>query len=262
MMSTFDTVYMSYDKDKPPVAGERLVVYAPQRKIYDIKSKKVLGYAVQVMGEIEVESIAPKAAEGTVADALNPIERGYRVGPLRRRFRRVDEVEASATRCGRVVATLMSSGPMPAMEKRKRRRRRDDVDILVGEDQFVIVDLGREDKLVVGNVLEIVRKGDEYTKNRVFKIPYEEGWPRRVTGRLLVVDVQKETALALVIESLREIERGDYVELGDPSPECKDEDTSKRERRRERRKAKAEAKAEAKSGDGKAEGEASIKVGR
>src|SRR5690606_1241820 len=80
MMSTLDTVYLDYDKANPPIPGERLVVYAPQEKIHDLEGKNVLGYVVEVMGDVEVEAIARKAAEATVASALNPIERGYKIG--------------------------------------------------------------------------------------------------------------------------------------------------------------------------------------
>jgi hypothetical protein len=211
LMATLDTVYMSYDPGRPPIPGERLIVYAPQRKVYDIKDKKVIGYIVQVMGEVEIDSIARKAVEGTVATSYNAIERGYRVGPLRRQYRKVDPVRAEKTAHGRVVATLNSSGPLHVKVSKRKGRAGDHV--LVGEEQFVVVNMGRGTGVKVGNILEVVRKGDEYTKKRVFKIPYEDGWPRRVTAALLVVQVDAEASLAVAIYSRREVERGDHVEL-------------------------------------------------
>ncbi len=215
MMSTFDTVYMKYDRGSPPVPGERLVVYAPQKKVLDIEDKKVLGYIVQIMGEVEVQTIARKAAEGTVAAAHNPIERGYRVGPLRRQFRRIDAVPPEKSAVGLVVATLNDTSPFP-LERARARKSLLGEHVMVGETQFMVINIGRTNGLEVGNLLEIVRKGDEFTKKRVLAIPYEDGWPRRVIGTAVVLQTQEKTALVATTYSRREIERGDHVELRGP----------------------------------------------
>ena len=221
MMATLDTVYMDYPKEHPPIPGERLVVYTPQDVVRDIKRRKVLGYVVEIVGEIDVDSVAEKAAEGTVAFALNPLERGYKVGPLQRRYHSVSPAPAARTSHGRVIATLTSTGPLYDLEitkGRKRKTRRGmEHDVLAGEEHWLITDLGSNDGVVVGNVFEVVRKGDAYTRKRIFNVPYEEGWPRRVIGTILVVDVQPETSLGFVTWSEREIERGEHVELGGPN---------------------------------------------
>lgn len=214
MMATLDTAYMSYDSGNPPIPGERLVVYAPQEEVRDVESRKVLGHVVQIMGEVEIESIAREAAEGTIMNALNPIERGYRVGPLRRVFRRIETVEAETSATGQVIATISSTGPIPIKSRRPRRSR--DPELLAGEEQFVVLNLGAGQGLRPGHVLEVVRKGDAYTKKRVFKIPYEDGWPRRVIGAVLIVEAQENSSLAAIVYSRQEIERGDHVELRGP----------------------------------------------
>lgn len=212
MMATLDTIYMSYDRGNPPVPGERLVIYAPTKTVKSVeKRKKTIGYLVQIMGEVEVDSIARKASEGTIMNALNPIERGYRVGPLRRIFRRVDTVKPERSATGLILTTLNDTGPMPFKTKKHHRVR--DPELLAGEDQFTVTDIGANDGVKVGNVLEVVRKGDDYSTQHNFDTPYQEGWPRRVIGALLVVEVQAETSLAVSIFSRQEFERGDHVEL-------------------------------------------------
>jgi hypothetical protein len=96
-----------------------------------------------------------------------------------------------------------------------------------------------------------VRKGDEYTKKRVFAIPYEDGWPRRVIGALLVVEVQEELSLALSVYSAREFERGDHVELRGRGlgPETEEEQADDDESGVE-----AEGEVEVEGGDAKASG--------
>ncbi len=214
MMSTLDTVYMSYDNGNPPIPGERLVVYSPTQEVRDPDDKKILGYIVQLMGEVEVDAVARKAAEGTVTKAINPVERGYRVGPLRRVYRRIETKEATASATGVIAAALTGTGPTNI--KMKKTKKSLPLETLAGDQQFVVVTLGASSGVEVGNVLRVIRKGDEYTEKRVFNIPYEEGWPRRVTGALLVVEVQENMSLAAVVYARRELEQGDHVELQGP----------------------------------------------
>jgi LysM repeat protein len=228
MMATLDTAYMTYDKGNPPIAGERLIVYAPTEEVKDIKNKETIGYLVQIMGEAQVETVAREAAEGTIVNALNPVERGYRVGPLRRVFRRVDTQEAETSASGLVVATLVSTGPIPIKMRRPRRQR--DPHVLAGEDMFVVIDLGSKHGVKEGHVLDVVRKGDEYTKKRNWEIPYEDGWPRRVIAKVLAIDVQEGSALCAVVDSRREIERGDHVEQRGRGMPRGDDDREDRDR--------------------------------
>jgi hypothetical protein len=264
LMATLDTAYMDYEKKRPPIPGERLVVYTPQEAVRDMKKREVLGYLVQVVGEIEIEKVARKTAEGTIADAVNPVERGYKVGPLRRKFRDINPVEAERSEVGLIIATMNSTPPIGALVKKKRKRKSNDKPKksgrkstwypISGEEQFVVVDIGGEEGVKVGNVLEVVRKGDEYTPKRAFQIPYEDGWPRRVTGTVLVVQVQPKTSLGVVTFSRRELERGDHVELRGPGLDD-DSDASGRG-------LQAEGHAEGRAKDGKVEASGGFKLGK
>jgi len=262
LMATLDTAYMDYEKKRPPIPGERLVVYTPQEEVRDIKKREVLGYLVQVVGEIEIEKVARKTAEGTIADAVNPVERGYKVGPLRRKFRDINPVEAERSEVGLIIATMNSTPPIGSLVKRKKKESKKPKKSggkhswypISGEEQFVVVDMGGEDGVKVGNLLEVVRKGDEYTPKRAFKIPYEDGWPRRVTGSILVVQVEPKTSLGVVVFSRRELERGDHVELRGPGLDD-DSDAGRSD-------LQAEGHVEGRAKDGKAEASGGFKLGK
>ena len=66
MMATLDTVYLSYDPANPPIAGERLAVYRPEKKIRDLKLKgdrdpkpsETIGYMVEITGEVYVTRVS------------------------------------------------------------------------------------------------------------------------------------------------------------------------------------------------------------
>jgi hypothetical protein len=245
MMSTLDTAYLDYSAENPPVAGERLSVYRPKIPVHDIKIKgkkkqrvkkgERIGWLVEVVGEVYVQEIAKKTAEATVVDAIQPVERGQRVGELKTRFSRVSPTEPEVTDNGLVVHAVRDLN-------------------LNGEEQFVITNLGANHGVRRGNVLEVVRKGDEYSPDHRFHIPYEEGWPRRILGTVLVIQVEQNTSLGVVTFSRREIIRGDHVEIRSRGMSASQQPRSGG--------VSAEGDARGSVGNGKVEGSAEFKLGK
>jgi hypothetical protein len=249
MMATLDTAYISYKPENPPIPGERLSVYRKKKPVYDIKVKgkknkqkkgKRIGWLVEVVGEVYVRDVADKTAEAEIVDAVRPVERGQRVGELKTRFTRISPSENQVTLNGLVVEAIREQ-------------------TINGETQFVIVNLGAEDGIRRGNTMEVVQKGDAYTPDHRFHQPYEKGHPRRILARLLVLQVEDDSALTVVTDSTREIVTGDHVEIiaaGEEPPDFDPYDGSKRER-----KGNAEASGEARSEDGSAEASGELRVG-
>ncbi len=245
MMSTLDTAYIDYKPENPPIAGERLSVYRPKIPIHDIKVKgkkktrvrkgERIGWLVEVVGEVYVQSIAKKTAETTVVDALRPVERGQRVGDLKTRFSRINPTESEVTDNGLVVHAIRDLA-------------------LNGEEQFVVTNLGATHGVRRGNVLEVVRKGDEYSPDHRFKIPYEDGWPRRVLGTILVIQVEEATSLGVVTFSRREIQRGDHIEIRSRGMSESDQPRTGSWT--------AEGDANVSAGQGEAKGSAGFKLGK
>ena len=116
------------------------------------------------------------------------------------------------------------------------------------------MNLGEAEGVREGNVLQVVRKGDAYTKKRVFSIPYEDGWPRRVLGALVVVQVLPHTSLAMTTFSRREFERGDHVELRGPG-------LDQAAQQQQSGRPGADADANVQTDDGRVEGNAGFKIG-
>ena len=196
MMATLDTVYLSYDPANPPIAGERLAVYRPEKKIRDLKLKgdrdpkpsETIGYMVEITGEVYVTRVSKKSAEAKVVASNRPIERGMKVGELRTRFSKVEPTPSDVTDNGLVVDTVR------------------DYEIS-GDYHFVITNLGASAGIKRGNVLEVVHKGDAFSKKHKLISPYDEGHPRRVVGQILVLEVQESSSIGVVIFSKREIEK-------------------------------------------------------
>ncbi len=244
MMATSDTVYLGYSESNPPIPGERLSVYRKKKPVYDIKVKgkkqrhrqgKRIGWMVEVVGEVYVEKVAEKSAEATVVESVRPIERGQRVGELKTRFVRVQPTTNEVSANGLVVETIRNAS-------------------ITGERQFVIINLGAEDGIRRGNTLEIVQKGDAYTPDHRLHQPYDKGHPRRVLGRLLVLQLEGNSALTVMTESLQEVVVGDHVEITASGEEASDFEAYDSKRRPER-------SGSASAGDGSAEASGELRVG-
>lgn len=249
MMGTLDTAYIGYDKGNPPIPGERLSVYRKKQPVYDIKVKgknqkqkkgKRIGWLVEVVGEVYVRGVAEKSAEAEIVDSVQPVERGNRVGELKTRFTRVSPTANEVTTNGLVVEIIREH-------------------TISGETQFVIVNLGAEDGIRRGNTMEVVQKGDAYTPDHRLHQPYDKGHPRRVLAHLLVLQIEGDSALAVVTQSLQEIVIGDHVEITASGDKPEDFDPYDANKRRQRRGLEAEGGAKAK--DGSVEAEGSLRVG-
>lgn len=250
MMATLDTAYVGFKPENPPIPGERLSVYRKKKPVYDIRVKgkkqkhkqgKRIGWLVEVVGEVYVKDVAEKSAEAEIVDAVRPVERGQRVGELKTRFTRVSPTGNEVTTNGLVVETIREQ-------------------TLNGETQFVIVNLGAEDGIRRGNTMEVVQKGDAYTPDHRLHQPYDKGHPRRILARLLVLQIEGDSALTVVTDSQREIVTGDHVEIiaaGEEPPDFDAYDAGKRDQRR----GGGSASGSASSDGGSAEGELSVGVG-
>ena len=249
MMATLDTAYISYKPENPPIPGERLSVYRKKKPVYDINVKgkkqklkqgKRIGWLVEVVGEVYVRSVADKSAEAEVVAAVRPVERGQRVGELKTRFAKVSPTTNEVTTNGLVVEAIREQ-------------------TLNGEAQFVIVNMGAEDGIRRGNTMEVVQKGDAYTSDHRLHQPYDKGHPRRILARLLVLQTEDTSALAVVTDSLREIVIGDHVEIiaaGDEPPDFDPYDASKRDSS-----GSASGSGSGSAGDGEAEASGELRVG-
>ena len=193
LLSTLDDAYVQFHADRPLKVGERYTIYRTVREVKHPIDGHILGEMVEIMGEVEVRSVNDShIARAVIIDSTNPVERGYRVGPLRRAFKVVEPTPNRANLEAFVVATLRPSE-------------------IVGSETLVFIDRGREDKIEVGNRLVVVRRGDGY--QLVNEKPEDDRrFPREVIAEVLVIDVRNKTASAVVTRSLKEITIGDHLE--------------------------------------------------
>jgi LysM domain len=194
MLGTLDEAYVKMTQDRTFQVGERYTVYKPTRAVRHPMSGKLLGHMVEIYGDAEVRAVTDgKIARVVLVDTLNPIERGFLVGPLKRQFKVVQPVAGKSDMTGMVVATLRPHE-------------------LVGEEDLVFIDRGKDDGVELGNRFLVTRRGDGY-QPLLSKGPMDDRrFPRETIGEIVVVDLRDHLATGFVTNSTVDSRVGDRVE--------------------------------------------------
>lgn len=209
LLSTFDEAYVRFDEDAKVRPGDTFTVF---RSIEgQERMEEETGELVRIFGGVRVEFYDPRKrmARVVITDAIDPIERGYRVADSPRQFRMVPPRRNARSVEAKVVAAL-------------RPRT------LLGDQQVIFVDAGARQGVRLGNRFFVVDQGDGWRKSLPMSeramgatLPAErmpagedpEAYPREVIAEARVVDVRKETSALLVTRSLVEVSIGDRTEM-------------------------------------------------
>ena len=194
MLGTLDEAYVQFKKERPFQIGERYTIYRPTVAVKHPLTGKYLGHMVEIFGEGEVRAVTDgKIARVALVDAINPIERGFLVGPLKREFKIVQNVADKTDMQALVVATLRPHE-------------------LLGAEDLVFIDRGKDDGVEVGNRFIVTRRGDGY-QPLLSKGPMDDHrFPRETIGQILVVDTRDHIATGFMTHSTVEARVGDRVE--------------------------------------------------
>lgn len=223
MMATYDVIYIEFKDDNVLEAGKRYTIYSPVKKVHHPHDKsrpgkkKVLGRLVRIHADVEIKSTKWKdkkkkkgMAKGVILRAVNPVERGFLVGDLKRRYKSVKPIKNTTVKDVEGVV-------MEVFDNRK----------LIGSRALVFLDKGSEDKVKKGHVFFAIRRGDAYRRTMELRReakPGEKKWPVERVAALVVVDVAKNHCAAVVRETKHELQIGDKVRLQYDGPDKNDDD--------------------------------------
>ena len=187
MLADFDRTYVKLKNAAKK--GDRYAVYRVMREIEHPITGEVAGYAIEIVGGLQVIDTSPTVATGQIAQAYRPIERGDYVGAWPEQFSsRVGPAPNGAETQGYIIETVGDDlGPL-------------------GEHHLVFIDRGSSHGVVRGNVFTVLDRGDGFTRDT-------QGLPNEDVGELMVVDVQDQASTAIITYSLRELSVGDKVEM-------------------------------------------------
>jgi hypothetical protein len=217
LLSEGNHVYLLLREGAPaPKAGQDLTLFRSVRQPSGVKNaRKPPGEIVAVLGTVRVQSYDPKTrvAKAEITESLDVIERGAKIGPVRRRFDVVPPVAASASVQARILTSLYPH-------------------VFMAQNQVVFLDRGSQDGLVPGNRLFVTRRGDTWREGLSSKsarqrvridsdesaeveatpLPGEsKNFPTETVAELRVLRSEKYSSIALVVSSAQELVAGDLA---------------------------------------------------
>jgi hypothetical protein len=197
MLASGDQTYVEFAKDKVPRLGQRYTIYQvdTDHPVKDPAAGKVLGYLVRIFGDVTIDGVTDRTiATGTLRDLVQPVERGFRVGPLFRQFKSVKPRPSATSGSARVVAAVQPN-------------------LLIAEGMFVVLNRGRHQGVEAGNRLRIVRQGDGYRPVMETWETNDDRFPADAVAEVIAVDVREDASIAWVLGGNRPIRIGDIADL-------------------------------------------------
>ena len=208
LLSTFDDVYVRFGENAEVVPGTDYTVFR-EIDLEEERDNDEEGVLVRILGMVRVHDYDDdrQMGRGTITETLDPIERGYHLAPIPRRFDMVPPRENAKDLVAEVVA---------ALEPRQ----------LSSNAQIVFVDKGAEDGVQVGNRFFFVRQGDQWRRAEAVSgaethgetlpdapEPDEDEYLPEVVAEGRVVNVRKKTAALFITGATEPILIGDRAEM-------------------------------------------------
>ena len=176
--------------------GDRFTIFRDPVPVFDIESRKKIGYHVLVVGWLEVTELSDSSSVARIRHSSSEIARGDRLMRRKPQPERISLREASdAPLAGRIVFT-------PGMRS------------VLGTQDTVYLNRGQEHGLEAGVALEVFEGGSR-ARDRVRSTSVRT--PDHVVAELLVIRAHPESAVAVVTKTARELEVGDHFRTVPPS---------------------------------------------
>jgi hypothetical protein len=210
LLTPYDQLYVRFDEleDGRAPAGEYTIFRELAEGEESLEREAGdAGTLVRVLGAVRIEGWDPERslARATLIEALEPIERGFAVAAVPRRFTVVPPVTSDRDLETEVVASMRPS-------------------LLLGSDQIVFVPVGEDEGVREGNRFLIVRHGDEWRRSleaadihdvgSAVTVPgAPEAWPEEVIAEGRVVALRPHSAGLFITSTTEVVERGDRAVL-------------------------------------------------
>lgn len=187
-----DAVYANVGSEDNVQPGDKFTIFRTGKTVLHPLTGRRIGFKVAILGELEIlEVLGKKMSSAKITYSYREITRGARIRPLEPFVKEVVLKKGVQKADGYIVATLNSVE-------------------LSGRGDVVYIDVGQEQGVVPGNTFSI------YTRPRSAFDP-DAGRtvviPGALLGKLVVLNVQKQAATGIIIESARQIAKGDLVRL-------------------------------------------------
>jgi len=196
--------------------GDRFTIFRVAEKVKHPVTRRTVGYAITIVGELEVTSIGAKTAAAVISHANDVIMIGDRVRPFEASVKTIRVHKGTDPVVGYIVYTLSSEKYFVE-------------DPMIAENDIVYIDRGYADGVQTGNVFDVLRIRDEYNDGDLTAEEYQQMlesdtptgelakggiiYPPDVIGQIVVLKADEYTSTAVVNKSNAEIELGDMIRL-------------------------------------------------
>ncbi len=189
LMATGDTVFLQMNDLAAVHPGDRYSLVQIGKEVIHPVSGKVIGRQVTPVGTVKITAVDADVATAVITTAYREIQRGARVIPYHPAARKIALKKATRSLSGTLVAS-----------------QRDQ--IVLAQWNVIYIDLGSQDGLEVGNLLNLSRPRKATERALQGK---EIQLPDTLVGSAVVLKTEAHTASALVLKSVAPIYRGDRV---------------------------------------------------
>jgi hypothetical protein len=212
MLSNEDDLYLEFDEDAKVELGKQFTLWKQVQTLRG-REAEASGELVKVFGTVRVDRYNPKTrmARARVIESLEVIERGLRVGEVKRELLVVPPKRSERYNEARILTSLLPHA-------------------FFGQNQLVFLDRGSKDGVQPGQRFFAVERGDRWVNSledagpQATTLPSVENdrdavmedmntgassdrFPNETTAEVRVLAVREETCLAIVMESSFELER-------------------------------------------------------
>ncbi len=188
LISTGETVFLDMEELSESRPGDVFSLFETKEEILHPVTNKRFGYRVAELGTVQIASIDDHTATGIITSAFFEIQRGAKVRP--------HHPAQSEIELRRAQAPL--SGVLLDDQEGK---------IAISQYDTIFIDMGSEDGLQVGNLLNISRP----RQASALGLKTELQLPEVLLGSAIVLETRPKTAAALVLKSADPLFRGDHV---------------------------------------------------
>jgi hypothetical protein len=193
MLGDNDIIYIDRKKNPSIAKDEKYTIYRIAKKVEHPATGKKMGYLVKILGVVQITSSLKKdVVTGTIIRSFDAMKNGDKLMP----YKKVDESMESGSKG---VAGKKLKGYV--VEVKDEKIENADLDI-------VYIDKGENDGVMRGDRFWVVRRGE---KTSMFSPGGGIRLPSEAIAELKVISVEKSTATAQIIKSLRSIIRGDVI---------------------------------------------------
>ncbi len=180
-----DILVVELGKNSEAQAGEVYGVYRPVEKVRHPETHKVLGDQMRKVGEVRLQEAGRKRAYVEVLHFLEPVDKGDLLYPAPSIPKGLELRPAPSGLSGMIVSVASS------LE-------------IFGEGELVVIDIGSEKGIHVGDVLNVMSNYDVEEK----LVKGAPSPPLIPLGYLVVVDVGQKTSSAYILKSVEELRIG------------------------------------------------------